>query len=113
MWSFRRFVHLIRTEEAEVAKLRCSQERPDEQSQECASNAQRSRCHRAKNGGRRTEPGRYGLSVQYNIQDSCERVKRFLAEGVDAAQRLQGHLSIAARLGPRTSKKPRFSPESE
>jgi hypothetical protein len=36
---FQEVVHLVRTEEAEVAKLQCSTERPDEQSQECASDA--------------------------------------------------------------------------
>jgi hypothetical protein len=44
---FQEVVHLVRTEEAEVAKLQCSTERPDEQPQECASDAQRSRGHGA------------------------------------------------------------------
>src|SRR5438105_14087469 len=60
---FQEVVHLVRTEEAEVAKLQCSTERPDEQPQECASDAQRSRGHGTQCGGRRTEPGRCGLSV--------------------------------------------------
>src|SRR6185369_2966209 len=69
---FQEVVHLVRTEEAEVAKLQCSTERPDEQPQECASNAQRSRGHGQQCGGRRTEPGGRGPSVQYDIQDGCQ-----------------------------------------
>ena len=41
--SFQEVVHLVQTEEAEVAKLQCSTETPDEQSQECTSDAERSR----------------------------------------------------------------------
>lgn len=37
--SFQEVVHLVRTEEAEVAKLQNSLERPDEQPQECAFDA--------------------------------------------------------------------------
>lgn len=43
--SFREFVHLVRTEEAEVAKLQCSTERPYEHPQECSPDAERSRGH--------------------------------------------------------------------
>src|SRR5438067_13057190 len=69
---FQEVVHLVRTEEAEVAKLQCSTERPDEQPQECASDAQRSRGHGTQCGGRRTEPSRCSLSVQYDTQDGCQ-----------------------------------------
>jgi hypothetical protein len=41
--GFPEVVHLVRTEEAEVAKLQCSTERPDEQPQECSPDAERSR----------------------------------------------------------------------
>src|SRR5712672_463994 len=41
--GFQEVVHLVRTEEAEVTKLQCSTERPDEQPQECSPDAERSR----------------------------------------------------------------------
>lgn len=44
---FQEVVHLVRTEEAEVAKLQCSTERPDEQPKECSPDAERSRGHGA------------------------------------------------------------------
>src|SRR6202022_3535728 len=45
--GFQEVVHLVRTEEAEVAKLQCSTERPDEQPQECFPDGERSRGHGA------------------------------------------------------------------
>jgi hypothetical protein len=48
--GFQEVVHLVRTEEAEVAKLQCSTERPDEQPQECPPDAERSRGHGAACG---------------------------------------------------------------
>lgn len=50
--SFQEVVHLVRTEEAEVAKLQFSTERPDEQPQECSPDAKRSRGDGAVCGGR-------------------------------------------------------------
>lgn len=44
---FQEVVNLVRTQEAEVAKLQCSTERPDEQPQECSPDAERSRGHGA------------------------------------------------------------------
>src|SRR5205823_7176279 len=44
---FQEVVHLVRAEEAEVAKLQSSTERPDEQPQECSPDAERSRGHGA------------------------------------------------------------------
>lgn len=44
---FQEVVHLVRTQEAEVAKLQRSTECPDEQPQECSPDAERSRGHGA------------------------------------------------------------------
>lgn len=45
--NFQEVVHLVRTQEAEVAKLQRSTECPDEQPQECSPDAERSRGHGA------------------------------------------------------------------
>ena len=66
--GFQEVVHLVRTEEAEVAKLQCSTERPDEHPQECSPDAERSRGHGAVCGSR-TEQGRRRAPVQYYCED--------------------------------------------
>ena len=76
-------VHLVRTEEAEVAKLQCSKERPDERPQECASDAQRSR----GDGASVVEGGlsKADAACQFNTTPKtvAKWVARFRAEGVD------------------------------
>ena len=62
--GFQEVVHLVRTEEAEVAKLQCSTERPDEHPQECSPDAKRSRGHGAVCGSRRQQ-GRRRAPVQH------------------------------------------------
>src|SRR5437762_4037999 len=65
---FQEVVHLVRTEEAEVAKLQCSTERPDEQPQECSPDAERSRGHGAVCGSG-TEQCRRRAPVQHHAED--------------------------------------------
>lgn len=67
--GFQEVVHLVRTEEAEVAKLQCSTERPDEHPQECPPDAKRSRGHGAECGGG-TKQIRRRAPVQHHTKDS-------------------------------------------
>src|SRR5260221_11991939 len=66
--GFQEVVHLVRTEEAEVAKLQCSTERPDGQSQECSPDAESSRGHGAVCGSG-TERCRRRAPVQHHAED--------------------------------------------
>ena len=72
--GFQEVVHLVRTEEAEVAKLQCSTERPDEHPQECSPDAQRSRGDGAVCGSR-PQQGRSRAPVQHYCED-CRQMGR-------------------------------------
>jgi transposase len=101
--SFQEVAHLVRSEDAEIAKLQCSTERPDEQPQECSPDAERSRGDGPVCGQRRGEQGAAARQFNTTPKTVAEWVERFRAEGVDGLRdRSSRPLSLPSQTVPAT-----------